>query len=164
MTGKVPLVADYCNKRKTQMTLENIRNQRRKQNMEKKRREKRLTSYVLRSRQKKIYIYWEKKETSHSWCSIQCMYIIYMYIYIYNMYITFNIYTQEKKKTHLLLPFFFSGTCFVLYFFVIFFHSFPKKKRFPLTKHTVLQRCSRLQAVRGVKSNQWLPSHTTTGQ
>lgn len=40
------------------------------------------------------------------------------------MYITFNIYTQEKKKTHLLLPFFFSGTCFVLYFFVIFFHPF----------------------------------------
>lgn len=75
------------------------------------------------------------------------------------MYITFNIYTQEKKKTHLLLPFFFSGTCFVLYFFVIFFsplycfHSLPKK-RFPLTKHTVLQRCSRHQAVRGAKSNQ----------
>lgn len=41
------------------------------------------------------------------------------------MYITFNIYTQEKKKTHLLLPFFFSGTCFVLYFFVIFFTPLP---------------------------------------
>lgn len=72
------------------------------------------------------------------------------------MYITFNIYTQEKKKTHLLLPFFFSGTCFVLYFFVIFFTPLPfcspQKKHSLLTKHTILQRHSHRHAFR-VKSS-----------
>lgn len=71
------------------------------------------------------------------------------------MYITFNIYTQEKKKTHLLLPFFFSGTCFVLYFFVIFFH--PSTAFAPPKKNTLsfwnIQSCNDTRVVKHSESN-----------
>lgn len=60
MTDKVSLVAtDYCNRRKTQMTLENIHNQRRKQNRDKKTKREAFDQLCAEVSTKKIYI--EKK-------------------------------------------------------------------------------------------------------
>lgn len=64
MTDKVPLVADYCNKRKTQMTPENIRNQRRKQNMEKKTKREAFDQLCAEVLTKKIYILRKKGDIS----------------------------------------------------------------------------------------------------